>query len=168
MKKVKLPERITDTHVYFWSSLYSNWYSSPFNIDGNHFKNSEAAYMYQKAMYFNDTYRANIILDSNQNPKYAKSQGRIVEGYNDEEWSKVRKEIMTAVIFEKFAQSPQLLDVLISHKNHHIVEASPYDTIWGVGLHWSDDEILNEGNWKGQNLLGESLMDVQRQFDLRN
>jgi ribA/ribD-fused uncharacterized protein len=49
----------------------------------------------------------------------------------------------------------------MSTENMIIVEASPFDTIWGIGLHWKDDKVLDEANWLGQNLLGKALIEVR-------
>jgi ribA/ribD-fused uncharacterized protein len=94
-------------------------------------------------------------------PSVAKDLGREVRNYNDEQWSVVRFGYMVDVCFEKFKQNPHRLETLLSTGDRIIVEASPHDRVWGVGLHWTDEKILDEKNWKGENLLGKALMRVR-------
>lgn len=159
------PERITDTHAYFWGSIFSNWYPSKFEYNGIEFLNSEAALMYAKAMIFDDLNHSIEILNTeNHDPRKVKKLGRKVVGYDDDLWAENRYELMVDILKSKFSQNPDMLDILLSYEDKTIVEASPYDGIWGVKLHWSDDLILNEANWNGQNLLGLALMEVRDHF----
>jgi hypothetical protein len=64
----------------------------------------------------------------------------------------------------KFGQNSRLKATLLSTENKIIVEASPYDTIWGIGLYHEDDRVLDEKNWKGMNLLGKALMEVREKL----
>lgn len=167
--RLDTPERITNTHVYFWGSIFSNWYPSTFEYNGIVFLNSEAALMYAKAMIFDDNYHANKILNTeNHDPRIVKKLGRKVIGYDDTVWSEQRYTIMVNILKAKFAQNPDMLDILLSYKNKTIVEGSPYDGVWGVKLHWSDDSILNDTNWNGDNLLGLALMEVRDDYLLHD
>ena len=158
---ILIEDKVTDTHVYFWGDpTLSNWGPAEFDYKGNHFMNSEQAYMWEKADFFGDLTIANDIL-STDSPKDAKDLGRLVRNYNDEEWAKVRYKKMVEVCFAKFSQNPHRLETLLSTGERILVEASPYDKVWGVGWHWTDPEILFEENWRGQNLLGKALMEVR-------
>ena len=42
-----------------------------------------------------------------------------------------------------------------------LVEASPYDAIWGIRLAASSPEAQDPMKWRGQNLLGFALMEVR-------
>lgn len=159
-----LPERITDTHVYFLGSIYSNWTTTPFEWSGHQFKNAEAALMYAKAYAFNDVIIQKEIINCRQNPRYMKRLGREVKNYDDTIWCEGRYDIMVSILIQKFSQNHDILDVLLSHKNKTIVEASPSDRIWGIGLHWEDDSVLDESLWEGTNLLGKALMDARDHF----
>jgi len=158
---LKIEDRVTDTHVYFWGDpTLSNWGPASFEHKGLHFHNSEQAFMWEKADFFGDEEIANEILKTS-NPKDAKDLGRKVKGYSDEEWAKVRYKKMFEVCMAKFSQNQDQRETLLNTGDRVLVEASPYDRVWGVGWHWTDPEILHELNWRGQNLLGKVLMEVR-------
>ncbi len=161
-----IEDRVTDTHVYFWGDpTLSNWGPAEFNHKGLKFHNSEQAYMWEKAMYFNDKEIAQQILE-NDNPSTAKNLGRKVKNFNAESWDGAGYEYMIDVCYAKFKQNPELAEVLLATGDKTLVEGSPYDKIWGVGLHWASEEILDEANWQGQNLLGKALMEVRGMLKL--
>jgi ribA/ribD-fused uncharacterized protein len=158
---ILIEDRITDTHVYFWGDpTLSNWGPAPFTYKGKHFANSEQAFMWEKAMCFGDTEIANEILKTS-NPKNAKDLGRLVKNYKEDIWATKRYKAMVDVCLAKFSQNKDRLETLLSTGDRILVEGSPYDTVWGVGIHWAEEEILDEKNWRGQNLLGKSLMEVR-------
>jgi len=156
-------ERITDKYVFFWGSVLSNWYHAPFNYKNHHFENSEQAFMWEKANYFGDTEMAELILKTPA-PNENKMLGKKVKNFNAGEWLTAGYPIMVDVCYEKFKQNPSMKNELLSTGDKIIVEASPYDVIWGIGLHWEDDAVLDEKNWRGQNLLGKALMDVREKL----
>ena len=155
--------RVTDTHIYFWGSFLSNWVPKGLSIpyDGYQFSTSEQLFMYLKAKFFKDEEMARRIVDYGYEPRDAKDLGRQVRNYKEEEWSKVRRDMMYKAILAKFKNNPSLKNQLLSTGNKILVEGTPFDSIWGVKIKWSDDRILDEKNWKGQNLLGKVLMDVR-------
>jgi hypothetical protein len=156
--------RITDTHIYFWGSFLSNFIPSDLEIqcDGHVFTNSEQLFMYFKANFFEDKETAKRIVEEGQIPKAAKDLGRLVKNYNDKEWAKVRENMMYKAISLKFDSSLELQEKLLDTGNKILVEGTPMDPVWGVMVHWKDDRILDERNWKGQNLLGKVLMRVRQ------
>ena len=155
-------ERITDTHVFFWGSEFSNFYPCKFEDQGKVFHNSEQAFMCRKAGYFEDWIIYNEILEEGSNPKRAKELGREVKNFNSQYWMEVCLEEMIEVNLSKYKSDPYLQELLLSTGDKTIVEASPTDSIWGIGLHWSDDRVLDESKWQGKNLLGKALMEVRR------
>lgn len=156
-------ERITDTHIYFWGSELSNWYDCQFTYKGHIFYNSEQAFMWEKAKFFNDEETAEKILNE-PNPRKNKQLGREVKNFNGDVWLKEGYRVMVDVNLSKWSSNKYLKDLLLSTENKIIVEASPLDVIWGIGLHWEDDLVLDSSNWKGLNLLGESLMEVRKKL----
>lgn len=152
----------TDTHVYFYTNWLSNFKISPFvdRLTGVNFNNTEQAFMWYKADFHKD-FESRSLLDTPMHPAEAKKIGRGVKNYNEEEWSKVRLNMMYYVNFLKFSQSPELKLKLIETGNRTLAEASAKDNIWGVGFYAYDPLILDENNWTGQNLLGKALMLVR-------
>lgn len=116
--------------------------------------------MWEKAMYFGDEKSA-VDIQVATNPAVAKKLGRKVRGYDDKLWSLRREYFMFQVNMMKYTQNPLLADELLATQNKVLVEASPYDTIWGIGLHYEDNLVLDEANWRGNNLLGKTLMKVR-------
>jgi ribA/ribD-fused uncharacterized protein len=153
-------ERITDTHVFFWGSELSNWHPCNFKYKEHIFHNSEQAFMWEKAMYFGDHETASMILAC-PTPSVAKKLGRKVKNFDKTVWLTAGYEAMLNVNYAKFDQNKGLKSSLLSTENKTIVEASPYDVIWGIGLHWEDDKVLDESQWRGMNLLGKVLMEVR-------
>lgn len=159
-------ERITDKYVLFWGSELSNWYDCKLTYNGMHFFNSEQAFMWKKAVTFDDTESA-IKIAHTASPSEAKKLGRKVKNFDAQKWSEVSYQIMVEVNFAKYQQNPRLKATLLSTGDKTIVEASPYDVIWGIGLHWEDDRCLDESQWRGQNLLGKALMEVRESFKIK-
>jgi ribA/ribD-fused uncharacterized protein len=159
-------ERMTDTHVFFWGSEFSNWHDCKFEYLGNPFSNSEQAFMSRKAAYFEDWEGFEKILKYGHNPSVAKKLGREVKNFNAQEWMEVCFKEMVDVNLAKYSQNPGLKDLLLSTGEKTIVEASPYDKIWGIGLYWNNDDCLDETKWRGMNLLGKALMEVRKQLTI--
>lgn len=163
-------ERVTDTHVFFWGGEFSNWYECPFKYKGLSFSNTEQAFMWEKAIFFNDMETAEKILRT-PNPKENKALGRRVKNFDVERWMINSFTFMVAVNYAKYSQKNEnnkhfrcekAREILLSTGDKILVEASPYDKIWGIGLHWNDDDCLDETKWKGMNLLGKALMQVRK------
>lgn len=162
--------RETETHIYFWTNWMSNWTPSNLKIyyDGELFTNSEQIFMYIKAKFFGDEDKAKEIVKLGSNPAIAKKLGREVSGYDEEAWSTSRFDAMYAAVKAKFESDRVLTKQLMETDTKTLVEASPVDIIWGVGIHEKDDAILDENNWKGQNLLGKVLMKVRTELQAKN
>ncbi len=155
--------RETDKFVFFWETadIYSNWYPSKFRMEGNTFANSEQAMMYEKAKLMGDEMSMAKILKTT-NPKKVKELGRKVKPWKEDLWKKHRLEIMTKVCLAKFKANPTLTEKLKATGDKILVEASPYDDIWGIGMRDSDEGVENPKKWKGLNLLGIALMNVRK------
>ena len=157
-------ERITNTHIYFWNGELSNWFYCNFKYKGHSFKNSEQAFMWEKAMHFGDILTAEEILKE-PNPRRNKQLGKEVKNFDTNIWKEVSYKYMIDVNMSKWTSSDYLKNILLKTNDKILVEASPYDKIWGIGLHWEDDEVLDEKNWKGLNLLGKALMEVRKNIN---
>ncbi len=153
---------MTQSFTFFWKdrSPFSNWYPSKFTHNNVTFSRSEQYMMYRKAMLFGDMPVAAAILLTD-NPKEQKDLGRMVSNYVDSVWVDNRVDIMVEGLFQKFTQNPDLAEKLLNTGNTTIVEASPVDKIWGIGLGESHPDATNPLKWRGQNLLGITLMRVR-------
>jgi ribA/ribD-fused uncharacterized protein len=156
---------VTDTHVYFWTNWLSNFKVCKVHDHqiNQYFNSTEQAYMWRKAYFFGDedTMRK---LERDITPREAKNLGREVSNYKDDLWDCVRYGYMVYVNYLKYTQNEDLKKKLLATGNKVLVEASPNDNIWGVGLYANDPLILDDKNWTGQNLLGKALMDVRRKI----
>jgi len=162
--------KITDEFVFFWGSLFSQWYSCEF-VDyatGKiKYASTEQYMMQQKALLFEDKEIAEKIMSA-KSPNMCKSLGKQVKNFSTEKWITNRISIVTQGNYLKFSQNLSLKNVLMSTGNRIIVEASPFDKIWGIGLGRNDDaDVINDvANWQGLNLLGICLMNVRSHFRL--
>lgn len=116
--------------------------------------------MYRKAVLFNDIECSHKILDA-KNPSAAKALGRAVKNFDQEIWNDNCFGIVVEANILKFSQNLAISDFLINTKKRVLVEASPKDTIWGIGLDEKHQGIENPSNWKGKNLLGFALMEAR-------
>lgn len=119
--------------------------------------------MWFKAMLFNDPDTATEIAKS-KTPKEAKDLGRKVKNFDEAIWEANRERCMYNALEAKFSKNDKFRKALISTGNKQLVEASPYDKIWGIGLPPNSLLALKEENWKGLNLLGKALMKLRDQL----
>jgi len=179
--------RIADGFLLFWRNedKGSNWNFSPsFVMDGVEYKYAEQAMMFYKAALFNDPATGQRILDAEypwdtKDKKTGKvikwghkSLGRQVQNYDDTVWIEHRLQIMVDICKAKFSQIPEYKEWLLGTGNLFIVEASPYDKIWGIGLEETDPRATDPSQWPvdALNLLGLALMitrDWLRQQELQ-
>lgn len=159
--------KITEKYIFFWGDIYSQWYSTEFVVDGIKYNCAEQYMMAEKARTFNDEKTLNKILSTND-PKKQKKLGRLVKNYNENLWNNIRFDVVVKGNYAKFSQNESLKKQLLSTGNKIIVEASPYDTIWGIGLSEYDERCLEEKNWKGSNLLGKAIMKTRDMLKEKN
>lgn len=145
----------------------SNWYLSDFNIDGIKYSSMEQYMMYQKAILFNDNKISNQILETSNVGKI-KALGRSVKNYNDTIWNGIRQVIVYQGLLEKFHQNIELKNKLLDTNHNILAECAVQDRIWGIGLSMKDDARFDMNKWRGQNLLGFSLMYVRTQLNNYN
>ena len=119
--------------------------------------------MYQKAKLFGDESAASKLLSAS-NPGEAKAIGREVVGFDESKWVNHRFAIVVKANFEKFSQNIELKEFLLGTNERVLVEASPVDKIWGIGLAEDHTSVENPNLWKGKNLLGFALMEVRDQL----
>ncbi len=151
---------MTEEFTFFWEGRFSQWHASPFEIDGIKFVNTEQFMMHQKALLFGDEEVATMIL-ATKNAREQKAFGRKVRDFDATIWNEKAKEVVKEASMAKFSQNPNLLEELAATKGTTLVEASPYDTVWGIGLSEWDEDATDRTKWKGTNWLGEILTEVR-------
>ncbi|PTB65604.1 DUF1768-domain-containing protein [Trichoderma citrinoviride] len=174
--------------IYFWretdpqTGYLSQWYYCPFRDDKDPniiYETAEHYMMYQKALLFKDQPSAHKILSKGQTPRKVKSLGRKVANFSESTWNAKREEIVRRGNYLKFTNAVKevgfcrgsssgsiplvggsLRETLLSTDDRELVEASPFDSVWGIGLKAADADENNREAW-GLNLLGKALMDVR-------
>lgn len=155
----------TDTMVLFWQppGIFGQWTPSPFTVDGVAYTCAEQFMMAEKARLFGDeATRAKIL--ATDSPRDHKALGRQVAGFDPDTWERACLAIVVRGNLAKFSQNPAMKAALLATGDRLLVEASPLDKIWGVGLRADDPRIHDRAQWRGQNLLGEALMRVRSEL----
>jgi len=116
--------------------------------------------MAEKARMFNDAEALDAIMKA-AHPREQKQLGRLVKNFVKDPWNKIAKRIMYRGCFAKFQQNPSLLKALLDTVGTTLVEASPTDKIWGIGLKEDDPRAQSRDTWLGTNWLGETLTSVR-------
>jgi ribA/ribD-fused uncharacterized protein len=156
--------------IYFWghtpnpkkitAACFSQWYDCYLEVGGTQYHTTEQYMMASKARLFKDDDVYQEIMAAN-NPYDYKKLGRKVRNFEHKLWDSKKSEIVVEGNKAKFSQNPDLKEFLLSTEDSILVEASPYDKIWGIGL---DRETAQKGGvkqWQGENLLGCALMKVR-------
>jgi len=158
-------------YVLFWghhqskpgvvdAACLSQWFPARFEVDGETFVHTEQWMMAGKARLFGDEQVRGQIMDEHD-PGRVKKLGRRVKGFKDETWIEHRFDLVVAGNLAKFRDNAQLRGYLLATKDKVLVEASPYDRIWGIGLAREAAGATDPHAWRGDNLLGFALMVVR-------
>ncbi len=161
MRKAKEAKR--EKFTFFWAGTFSQWATSPFKIDGVAFNTCEQYMMYKKALLFHDYTQAERIMGTS-NPRSQKQLGREVNGFQKDRWERYCKGYFFDANYAKFTQNPKMLQELLETEGTSLVEASPKDNIWGIGLAEDDPKAQNRDTWEGTNWLGEVLNAVRKEI----
>ncbi|KAK3611984.1 hypothetical protein CHS0354_011643 [Potamilus streckersoni] len=153
---------------FFWQkeSPFSQWHDSPFWKDDWNFVTAEQYMMLSKAVLFRDYEIAEKILRV-KDPQQQKKLGRQVKHFSEERWNLHCIHVVKAANREKFSQNDHLRNLLFLTYPRTLVEASPYDTIWGIGWRIENDEAWDKKKWRGLNLLGFALTDVRNEMMIK-
>ncbi len=158
-------------YVLFWGhqpnadgsvgkGCFSQWFEASFEVDGQSYLTAEHFMMAEKARLFGDMETRASVLAA-RTPAEAKKLGRSVRGFDDVRWELARFDIVVRANEAKFSQNGALRQYLLSTGDRVLVEASPVDRIWGIGLAANDDRAMTPRAWCGLNLLGFALMEVR-------
>ncbi|MGP3935138.1 NADAR family protein [Nonomuraea sp. KM88] len=135
----------------------SQWWPVTFHEDGHTYASAEHYMMAHKAWLFGDEESAAKILAAGH-PGEAKALGRTVRGFDEATWGTHRYGIVVRGSIAKFGQHAELAAFLRGTSNRVLVEASPLDRVWGIGLAATDERAASPATWPGLNLLGFALM----------
>lgn len=141
----------------------SQWWPSPIVVDGTTYATAEHWMMAAKAALFDDLTAWHRIMEMTD-PAEAKRIGRAVDGYDERAWAAARYGVVLHGNLAKFTQHRGLREILMGTGDALIVEASPYDRVWGVGRDPGDPDARRPSRWRGLNLLGFVLMDVRERL----
>lgn len=157
--------------IFFWghrgradgrldNACLSQWWPVRFGADGQVFGSAEHFMMWRKAVLFGDLNRAAAILQAHSSAQ-AKAIGREVDGFDEATWREHRWEIVVSASVAKFGSDPALREFLLATGKRVLVEASPADRIWGIGLAADSEFAEVPRRWRGLNLLGFALMEAR-------
>ncbi|WP_306937486.1 NADAR family protein [Streptomyces phaeochromogenes] len=158
-------------YLHFWghraradgqvgAGCLSQWWPSPFTVDSVEYRTAEHWMMARKARLFGDDRAERLALDA-PNPALAKKAGRLVRGFDEGAWERERFGIVVEGSVRKFASDGELRSFLLGTGERVLVEASPVDRVWGIGLAANDDRAFDPERWRGPNLLGFALMEAR-------
>ncbi|SEW50981.1 NADAR family protein [Chitinophaga arvensicola] len=144
-------------------SCFSQWWEAPFTVEDITYKTAEHWMMAGKARIFNDEdiFRKILLADT---PDQAKKLGRQVKNFDPATWDAHKFELVVQGNYHKFSQHPALQTFLLNTQDRVLVEASPMDRIWGIGMAATNEKVHNPLQWRGHNLLGYALMTVRDQL----
>lgn len=150
-------------YEFFWSndSPFSQWHKTKFQLNDIEYTSAEQFMMAKKAELFGDMEIRNQILSTN-NVRKQKQLGRQVRNFDEEIWNNSKIKIVYIANNLKFSQNAELKTKLLETKGKYIVEASPVDVIWGIGIAPDDPRRFNRTKWRGQNLLGKILTQLRK------
>ncbi|MEU6090144.1 NADAR family protein [Streptomyces sp. NPDC047085] len=169
IREVRAGTRIK--YLHFWghrprpdgrigASCLSQWWPSPFVVDGVEYATAEHWMMAGKARLFEDAEAERRVLDAGH-PAEAKKAGRLVRGFDEAIWERERFGIVVEGSVHKFSSDDGLRAFLLGTGDRVLVEASPVDRVWGIGLAADDEAASDPERWKGPNLLGFALMEAR-------
>jgi len=170
----KMAEGWQPEFLFFWGHkpkrhpgpgkhVFSQWWPAAFKIDGGRYPTAEHYMMAEKARLFGDRDMLERIRRA-ADPAEAKKLGRKVRGFDAERWEAVAFQRVVSGNLAKFGQNPSLKAYLLATGDKVLVETSPLDKIWGIGLAAGDPHASNPAEWQGQNLLGFALMAVRAEL----
>lgn len=161
-------------YLHFWghrprpdgrvgSSCLSQWWPSPFVVGGVTYATAEHWMMAGKARLFADAEAEKRVLAAGH-PSVAKKAGRLVRGFDEAIWERERFRIVVEGSVHKFAAHADLREFLLGTGDRVLVEASPVDRVWGIGLAATDEAAGDPERWRGPNLLGFALMEARERL----
>jgi len=138
----------------------SNFHNSKFTIDGRSYSNVEQRLSEQKALLFGADDVAHKVMEMSEAIDMKRS-AKMIKNYNDFTWKKQVNDILQTALVAKFTQNEDMKAALLSTGDTVLGEASPTDTFFGIGISLSNPKAMNQRKWRGDNLLGKTLMQIR-------
>lgn len=171
-KEVRAGTRVR--YLHFWghrpradgrvgTGCLSQWWPSPFTVAGVEYATAEHWMMAAKARLFEDGEAERRVLAA-AHPAQAKKAGRLVRGFDEAVWERERFRIVVEGSVHKFGALAELREFLLNTRDRVLVEASPVDRVWGIGLAADDEAAETPERWRGLNLLGFALMEARERL----
>lgn len=187
--------RVTPEFVFFYGGIFSNWARTPFqgavafaeldlllaDVDiatptrdetitrrliAFKYSHNEQWMMAAKAWLFGDE-NALVAIQNARDPFAQKKLGKTVAPFDEKKWNLARLPIVASGAIAKFGVDERMIHEILDTGDRTLVEATVRDRIWGIGVDWNDDRVLDRRNWRGLNLLGEALMIARRVISAR-
>ena len=169
--KSAVAEGAQPKYIFFWGhraqkdgtvgkGCFSQWWPSPFELEGVQYASAEHYMMAEKARLFGDEASRLAILQA-ATPAAAKKLGAQASGFVEEIWCQHRFDIVVRGNLARFTQNAEIGEFLRNTGGRVLAEASPVDRIWGIGLAEDDPRCQHPDQWQGLNLLGFALMEVR-------
>ena len=154
--------RKTEHQIAFFRKYcpLSNHCPAPIKINDKEYNCTEQMFLSEKCYAYGHQ-RSGDLIRTMTDPAMMVQEAKVCQGYNDN-WDKDMYDIMLTAQLAKYTQNQIHRDFLIATGDRRLVEGSPYDSVWGVGVAFTDPKIDDMKNWKGDNLLGEALMATRR------
>lgn len=149
-------------YVFFYGprDVFSQFHPAKFVVDGQMYNCMEQYMHHQKAVTFNDEERAYLIL-ATDDPVQQKKLGRQVQNFDPHVWGRKSVEVVAKGSEHKYLQNPEMKKALFDTFPRDLVEASPRDRLWGIGLGATNPKAQDPSQWRGKNLLGKTLTEVR-------
>lgn len=160
--------------VFFWGhhprkdggvgkECFSQWYMADFYVGHIKYCCMEQFMMSKKALLFGDKETNELIMKADV-PGEIKALGKKVKGFEESVWNEFKSLIVLTGNYYKFSQLKKARQYLLGTGNAILAEASPYDTIWGIGMGEEEAKQKDMSDWRGSNLLGFALMEVREEI----
>lgn len=151
-----------ENSIFFYGGVFSQWHQKWFwsHLISGDVSSAEEAMMLYKASFFDDNESFHSIRMASGDPMEQKRLGRLVKNYDESKWAEERFKAVTEINYDKFSQNKDLKELLLLTSSMELIEASPVDRIWGIGMGLDNPNLLNRMLW-GQNLLGKAIVNAR-------
>lgn len=151
---------MTSKYIPFYGGPFSQWSPCDITIDGVHYNCAEQYMMAKKALVFQDL-EAHAAIMASEDPSEQKAIGRKVKGFNAAVWDTISRDVVARASVAKFTSSRRYFQELSLTQGTVLVEASPTDRLWGIGLYEGDPKVHDPAKWRGSNWLGQVLNETR-------